>query len=276
MSEFINCHRVLVVLIAVAACSSPVFGQAEPDSVTTPSVRVDGLVFEHQKYSFTMRGPDRDFKIVIPNGIPLLMKLTLPEIDFEQKKLSVQLLVSAPDGNFQNNLRLTYPLPDPVYVMAEFDDKQSMDQVLSQPVREFDKYVLSPQTFPASPFSVYGLLLPGTVPGQFQMKDESGEHPVTLGPRKGLLLGSKVTDLHPHETEVFVEGAFEGDSLVASSIRFQHIGDPFARFDTNLPNGLIVGDQISIGYDPALREGARGQVEHSSPANQLRRCRELA
>ncbi len=268
MNEIVKHPLLLMALIVASVECSAVFGQAEPDSAAASLVRVDGLVFEHQKYSFTMRGLDRDYRIVIPNGIPLLMKLTLPEIDFEQKTLAVQLLVSAPDGNPQNNRHSTYPLSDPVYVMAEFDDQQQMDQAFSKPVRTFEKYTLSPQPFPASPFSIQGVLLAGREPGQFLMKVKSEIFPVTLGPRKGLMLGAKVTDLHPHETEVFVEGAFEGESLVASSIRFQHIGDPFARFDAGLPNGLIIGDQISIGYDPALREALAGKMNiHHPPTN---------
>ncbi len=251
----------VALLFAVSFSSRSVAQQSE--------VRVDGLVVEHQKYSFTLRGLDRDYRIIVPNGTPLYMKLTMPEIDFDKRLLSVELLVSAPDGDYRNNTRLGRPIPDPLFLSAEFSDTASRANVLSKEgIRRLDSFVLSGRPAAPDELAIQGRLMPGRQPGQYRLENEAQVMPVELGPRRGLLAHASVVDLRPNETEVIVEGNFEADALVASRIRFQPVGDPFARFRPGLPNVLVIGDQTSLNYDRALRETLAGRVNvHHPPAN---------
>lgn len=235
---------------------------------TRPAVKVDGLVLEHQKYSFTLRGLDQDYRISIPNGTPMFMKLTWPELDFAARQLTVRLLVTSSDGDVRNNTRLFYPLPEPLYFSAEFESKEELDRALQQPVVTAGKFVLAAEPQPASEHGLQGRLFPGHTPDEYRLDTGVSIIPVKLDPRKGLMANLKITDLRPHETEVFAEGRYEEGVLVASSIRFQHVGDPFAGFEADLPNALVIGDQISIGYDPPLRKALAGKMNiHHPPCN---------
>ncbi len=232
------------------------------------AVQVDGLVLERKKYSFTLRGSDRDYRVEVPNGTPLLMKLTMPEIDFSARQLSIEILLSAPDGDPRQNTRIGRPVPDPLYLSAEFEDQASRAQLLKQGVHRLQTYVLSPRPAPPEALAIQGELRPSDQPGQYELQTAERAIQVQLGPRRGLMANASLMDLHPHATEVFVDGRLEGDALVASRIRFQPVGDPFARFTPGLPNVLVIGDQTSLNYDRALRETLAGKANlHHPPCN---------
>lgn len=268
-----SAHRLALVswCLGLALCpliSRDMAAQESGSSGEWPTVKVDGLVLEHQKYSFTLRGLDQDYQISIPNGTPILMKLTWPELDFAKKELSVRLLVTAADGDLRNNTRLHYPIPDPLYFSAEFESKEELDRALQQPVVSPGKFILSGEPPPSVANSLQGRLFPGHSVNEYRLDTGVSIIPIKLDPRKGLMANLKITDLRPHETEVFAEGRYENGVLVAHSIRFQPIGDPFAAFDPELPNALVIGDQISIGYDPLLRKALAGKMNvHHPPCN---------
>lgn len=254
----------VVGIASIVMSSAQVSGQQNGQS--DPSlIRVNGLVLQQQKYSFTMRGLDRDYRVVVPNGTPLLMKLTWPQLDFDKRELSVELPLSAVDGLAENNLRLTYPLSKPIYLSADFPDRESRDRVPDQGVRDLERFVLSPRPFTPDELAIQGRLRPSQIADQFKLENDVMIFPVRLGGRKGLLANASIMQLRPHETEVFVEGQFDGDALVASRIRFQHVGDPFARFDSGLPNALVLGDFTSINYDQALRTELAGRMNVHHP-----------
>lgn len=255
---------ILLVSSGLAALPCPA-GAWQAPAEDPALVRVEGLVLDQQKYSFTLRGLDRDYHVVIPNGTPMLMQLPLPRFDFEKHRLSTELLVSATDGDYNHNLRMEYPLPDPVYLSCEFESPQALAEATRDGVRKLDRYVLSSRPFPPSPLALQGELKPSQLPGQYKLEDDVRVIPVRLGPRKGYLANSSIMELRPNETAAFVEGRFDGDALVARQIRFQHVGDPFARFDPDLPNALVIGDLTSINYDRALRESLQGKVNVHHP-----------
>ena len=259
MSARIGAFRFAVA--ALLLCAAAPLRSAAQDT----GVQVDGLVLGHQKYSFTLRGLDRDYRVEVPNGTPLLMKLTMPEIDFAARQLSIELLVSAPDGDQRNNIRLARQIPDPLYLSAEFEDETGQAKAQSQGVVVLPSFVLSPRRPDPKTLAIQGELLPGSRPGQYVLQADDRVITVQLGPRRGLLAHASVMDLRPNETEVFVEGRFEGDALIASRIRFQPVGDPFARFTPSLPNVLVIGDQTSLNYDRALRETLAGKANVHHP-----------
>ncbi len=259
-------NTLMLCVLGWAFAAGPLAGQQ--NGATDPAVvRIDGLVLQQQKYSFTLRGLDRDYEVLVPNGTPLLMKLTNPGLDFENRELSVEVLVSAADGDPANNLRLTYPLPDPVYLSAAITGEQSPDRFPGQGVVHLDRFVLSSRPFPPAEQAIQGYLRPSQLPGQYKLEDDVRVIPVRLGRRKGLLADASIMDMRPNQTEVFVEGRFEAGAVVASRIRFQPLGDPFARFDPNLPNALVLGDLVSISYDRALRAALKGKMNVHHPPN---------
>ena len=264
--------RLLLLFVLLLACPHWLFPgclvRARAQSVASAlvdEVRINGLVIDRKKYSFTVQSLDRQYEVSLPNGIPLMMKLNHPTIDLQDRKLSLTLMLSAPDGVAANDQILSWSLPEPVYVYSEFADEQEKQEVLNQPVRTLDRFLLSPTPLQRTPLTIGGELAAGRSPGQWFLDDNGAVYSIKLGTRRGLLTGFTIMDLKPLQTSVWVQGAMEGDRVVASRVRFECLGDPTPRFDPTLPNLLSLGDVTSYEYQRPLIEALAGKVNVHHP-----------
>ena len=260
---------ILIVLLVVWLPTADLAAQTSNVDQASDEVLVDGLVLERQKYSFTLQANDQIFKVSIPNGTPMLMKLTNPEFDFTNNRVSYSLICSARDGKTENDVKLSWPLPTPTIVSSMFRSEQEMQATLSSGLRKLDRYVISEQPMDVGPFSISGELSAGTTEGQFYVDSAGSVRLATLGPRKGLLHGFTISDLKPMQTSVWVQGQMEGDTLVARRIRFEYLGDPNEDFDTSLPTLLSLGDITSQDYQRSLIESLSGKVNVHHPPRWL-------
>ncbi len=236
-------------------------------SVQAVEIRVSGLVIDRKKYSFTLQTLDRNYEVKIPNGTPMLMKLTKPQIDLAGRKIQVVLMQSAADGKPVNDTVLSWPLANPTFVSTTFDDEKQMKRVMDQQVKLLDRFVVSPAPFDRSPLSFGGELEESRKPGQFLLNDNGRVQLVKLGTRRGLLGGFAITDLKPLQTSVWVQGRMDGETVLASRIRLEYLGDAQAGFDDSLPNLLSLGDVTSYDYHRPLIEALAGKVNlHHPPA----------
>ncbi len=233
-------------------------------------IRIDGVVTQRQKYSFTLQAAERDFEVFIPNATAVRLRLTRPVIDWEHRQLLITLPISAADGNADNNQVLRYPIPNRVFLTAEFSSAEQKRQVMAASDKRWAKYTLSaaPGRPADLPFYLQGELLPGKQPGAFQLRTAGGLHSCGLGPRHGKLEGFSILDLQPHVTEAFVIGGFDGEKVTAERIEFMHVGDPLPNENPDLPRCLFLGDSISFNYQRPLREALSGVVNlHHPPTN---------
>ncbi|MGI9517894.1 MAG: SGNH/GDSL hydrolase family protein [Pirellulaceae bacterium] len=255
----------LFLLIITATIPSMAQEASTPTVSGGQELMVDGLVIDRQKYSFTLQTGDRNYQVSIPNGTPILMKLTRPGIDLANRRLSMTLDLSSPDGDPQNNQALSWELPDPLYVSMQFRDQAERDRVYGQQVRNLDRFVLSSAPPADGPMSFGGILINSQRPGQYMVDQQSQLYSVTLGRRRGLMSGFSILALKPGETSVLVQGRADGDAIVATRIRFEYFGNPLAQFQAGLPNCLSLGDMTSYNYDRALKEALSGKANIFHP-----------
>ena len=257
---------ILLICLVAVMTAQPTDGQtisgANPDVV-----RVNGLVIDRKKYSFTLQTLDRNYTVKIPNGTPVLMKLNKPNFDLMNRTISVVLMQSAADGNAANDEVLSWPLADPTYISSTFDDPGEMKRVLDQQTRKLERYIVSSTPFERTPLTFGGELAESRTDNLFFLNDHGGIHSVKLGTRRGLLSGFTIMDLQPLQSSVWVQGAWDGDTVVASRIRLEYLGDPTAGFDESLPSLLSLGDVTSYDYQRPLIEALAGKVNfHHPPA----------
>ena len=264
MLRFLPVISLLLPLVTVALPEPQVQAQTSSRELID-EVRVNGLVIDRRKYSFTLQALDRTYQVVIPNGTPILMKLNKPQIDWQSRTISLTLMLSAADGDPANDQVLSWPLADPVYVSTTFRDQAEKQRILEQQVRELDRFLMSSQPFARTSMTFGGELEPSSTAGQFFLNDNGGVYAVKLGMRRGLLADFSIMDLRPLETSVWVQGAFDGDTVVASRIRFEYIGDPTAGFNETLPNLLTLGDVTSYEYHRPLVEALAGKANVHHP-----------
>ena len=258
--------------IAILTCLSSVLVErcslAQVDSTdANPTVNINGLIIDRQKYSFTLQTLDQDYNVVIPNGTQPLMRLTRPQINFVTGKLTMDLFMSSPDGKEANNEKINVPLPNSLYLSQSFASEDDLIKFVEQPDKTFDQFVLSARPRGNSPTVISGQLTAGREPGQYVVDQAGQVHLAKLGARKGLFDGFSIVDLRPMETSAWVVGQRQGDSIVASQIRFEYQGTYRQRFNNNLPNVLSMGEIDSYTYHRSLVEALGGQANvHHPPA----------
>lgn len=262
-----NPHFLILAFFAalvLGACQEHGYAQNSADSVTD-EVRVNGLVLDCRKYSFTLQALDQTYQVEIPNGTPMLMKLNRPSFDFDKGVISTPLMLSARDGNPDNDQVLTWKLPEPTMVTMEFRSQAEKQKIRDQSVPNLDRFVLTAQPFADPEQSISGELQRNRVSGELFLNDQGKVFGVRLGSRRGLLAGFSIMDLIPAQTSVWVQGARNGDAIVASRIRFEYLGDPTAEFDPALPNLLSLGDLTSVEYQRPLIEALQGRANVHHP-----------
>jgi len=252
--------------LALGAYQEPGFAQNRADSVTD-EVRVNGLVLDCRKYSFTLQAVDQTYQVEIPNGTPMLMKLNRPSFDFDKGLVSTSLMLSAQDGNPDNDQVLSWKLPDPTIVTMEFRSQEEKKAIEDESVPNLDRFVLTAQPFADPEQSISGELQRNRISGELFLNDQGKVMGVRLGARRGLLAGFSIMDLIPNQTSVWVQGARNGDAIVASRIRFEYLGDPITKFDPALPNLLSLGDLTSVEYQRPLMEALKGKANVHHPPN---------
>ncbi len=240
-----------------------------PESVSE-QVRVDGIVTGRRKYSFTLKGLERDYEVFVPNGTVIGLRLTRPSFDWPNHQLLLTIPISAVDGDAANNKVFKFPLPKPLILTAIFDGSDQKQRAMGADIKRINKFALSSETSPnlKSPLVLQGEVLPGEDGETLQLKTDSASHKIILGRRHGTLSGFSILDLKPNITDVFVTGEFDGEKLYADSIEFAPVGDPLEGEDPNLPRCLFLGDSVSFNYQRPLREALAGNVNlHHPPTN---------
>ncbi len=263
--------RVLLTILitaTLAAGNTHVASSQGLDAPKSTPIEIDGVVTQRQKYSFAVKALDRNYQVFIPNGTPILLRLFRPAFDLKQNRLRLELPISAADGKAKNNKVLEYALPNPLFVTAHFHSEERMAQFLSQEVKTVSNYTLSssiPIAAEQTEWSLAGELSRGDADNHFLLRVGGQQHSVQLGPRNGRLDGFTILDLKPNVTNVFVNGEFDGDRVIARRIEFVDVGDPLESEDPKLPRCLFLGHSVSFNYQRPLREALAGKVNLHHP-----------
>ena len=234
--------------------------------------RLDGVVKTQNKYSVVVATRNSDVTVKLNPKTKVELKIQRASYDLPNHRLVIELPISAVDGNFENNERIHYELPDPLFVHARFPHLTAKKKAMSANVKRLANFRLSSsQTTEANlddELEIAGRLTPGSNPKQMQLIAGDGVFPVTLGNRDARLTGFSILDLKPYHTDVFVSGVREGDEYFADEILFVPVGDPVSREQPDLPRCLFLGDNTSFNYQRPLREALDSLVNlHHPPEN---------
>ncbi len=232
---------------------------------------IEGVVVEQRKYSIVVAQGDRDVVVNITPQTSVSLKIMRAKYDLQNRKIRIELPISAPDGVFENNEFTQYDLPDPLFIKATFPHSTAMQKAMKANVKRlvtFELGVPTDQVDPDDELSFTGQLKAGSEPDKMRLMIGSRAYEVVLGNRDARLLGFSILDLLPFRTDVFVQGEFEGEELFADEILFMPVGDALEREQVDLPRCLFLGDVISFNYQRPLREALDSLVNlHHPPEN---------
>ncbi|HMO13294.1 MAG TPA: SGNH/GDSL hydrolase family protein [Pirellulaceae bacterium] len=255
--------------------SLALFLAASPSSVLAQdegAFEFDGVVVDKRKYSIAVKTKHGISQVQITGQTQIALRLTRPIIDFDRQKLIVELPISAVSGNANENERLEFDLPSPLWLTAFFNNESQRDSVMHARVPRIVNFDLHggqvSQLLPQHAVSVSGQVTKGDKPDTLRWIRDDGTSEVILGNRNARLLGFSISDLHPFETDVLVIGNHEDGVYFADAIEFIPVGNPLVREMPGLPRCLFLGDSISFNYQRPLREALAGIVNlHHPPVN---------
>ncbi len=239
------------------------------------SFEFDGIVRQQLKYSIVVKTRHGDISVQLTEKTSVSLRLTRPIIDFERRQLILELPISAVSGVADQNERVEFDLPSPLWLTARFDHETQRQTIMGSGIKRLARYDLHDgQTLTNSESSldleIHGELSHGNAPNQLQWIHDHHVDQVILGNRQARLLGFSILNLTPYETDVFVKGNLEDGQYFADEIEFAPVGDPLTREQQTLPRCLFLGDTISFNYQRPLREALSGVVNlHHPPVNCL-------
>jgi hypothetical protein len=236
--------RSLIIALVLAGLAFPATTEIGFAQVLTPpaplenqapvKVQFKGIVTQQKKYSFDVKTEDRDYQVKLAPGATLILRLNKPTYDFSNR--IVKVVRVAPGGNEQAASdsdaepgRVSYPLPETLFVEAKFEHVRQMQRIMQARVKRINNYSLTEKDPGAglpteTTLRIGGQLLPADDPAVAKLKVDAEEFAVMLGQRGATLSGFNILDLPADSTEVFVWGFMGDDDVVsAERIEFQPI-----------------------------------------------------
>jgi len=254
---------ILLALLLRGLCALAAEGTSTTVSGVIKSVAADHVLIQ---------GPGlADIRVSLDAATPIGMNLMPEDLDPRTGTVCKRVLYSGPDWDKAHDDVVDFPCPDGLWLSCSFrslEDYQKAAQ--KQPV------ALSRYTLYRKPQQVR---VPDAAVPQLVAKLIPGKHEgwsVTVGDQtlpielqgKGTLLGFGPGDLRPCEQDLFVTGHSADETFVATSLIFAPVGDFAKKRDPALPNVLVIGDSISIGYTPILRQALQCRANvHRPPTN---------
>lgn len=238
---------------------------------------VNGLVQDRKKYSFTLRGPDRNFNVKLTNLTTIHVRLSRPEFDWKKNTVKVAIPVSSLDGIPKNNEVVTYQMPEQIWIKTRFQSGAQQSEVTKAEPLELKDMVISktpvePSFGDNSDFELRGELTVTNEPGVYRVGFGEIQKNARIDLSAARMDGFSIRDLVPFAVEVFVEGVRDGDSneIEATNIDFIPIGDPLTREARKRQRVLVIGDAISINYFRALKNELVGIANVHHPNTNCR------
>lgn len=282
-----NCYLAIIMTFVVSIGNLPCICRAQsetegasPEEIEIPkrpNFVVDGLVQDRKKYSFTLRGPDRNYEVKLTNRTTVHARLIRPEFDWKTRTVKVTIPMSALDGTPKNNDVVTYPLPKRLSIKTKFKSQtQQSEATRTEPFELKDISISGESVEPSlgnnSDFELRGELTVTKEPGVFRIEFGDVQKKARIDTSSLRLEGFSIRELVPFATEVYVEGVREGDSnnIEATNIDFISIGDPLTREARKRPRVLVIGDTISINYFRALKNELVGIANVHHPNTNCR------
>ena len=219
-----------------------------------------------------LRGIHGTLDVAIPEGASIALFVHYKNLDLASRQYRIPYRKFSPPELAEKNR--TVELPDEVYIVKWKLDPEEWEETLEGvPLESLDGLFFGPQEahLPTSeePWliaRVTGVITPNEDSRSIVHEAEiDGKSVPFLAPGANLFGIVKPGDILPFEDRVAVAGRMEDDTLVASTVALAPIGDPFLRFDPELPNVLSIGDSISLGYLPHLREALAGRFDVYHP-----------
>ncbi len=253
--------------------SSAAFGQSPEQQ---PEQWVSGTVIEQKKYSITVAGAGTEWNLKIPENTPIWLQLDRPQFDWSQRTLRLEILASSPDGDPQHNLFREYPLPDVCWIDVEFAHENERQRVMSGDVKRLVRYRLRGADEPETTDSRFD---PLRFSARIESIDEHGLARVIapgevfvaeLGSREAFLTGMSTVDLLPFATTLRARVIEWDGQWMAQEIQFRPVADSGAAEKLGLPRVLMLGDEVSLSYFPALVAELRGSCNVTRPPENCR------
>ena len=222
----------LLVAFASAGVGQVLTPPEKTEVVATKAVSIEGVVSEQKKYSFRVKTGDKEFVVKPTANAIFTLRMNKPIYDFTNHRVRVLKSISAFGSQLDSAKkpgRVTFDLPQQLYVISRFDNPQQMERVMGQKVKRINNYLLASQhngdVHPnESQMLIGGQLTPGGETTVANLKIEDKTYSVMLGHRNASMTGFSIIDLKPLATEVFVWGNSDSEgNVLANRIEFRPI-----------------------------------------------------
>lgn len=159
-----------------------------------------------------------------------------------------------------------FPLPKDMWLRGGVRRLAEYQQGLARPPLMLAEYELLRSPIPSHAPEANDLTLAGKLSAGEggALKLAVGDKTVAVRLRIGTLAAG-LGDIRPFVTDVSATGREAGDALAATDVRVTPVGDGLKWRDANLPNVLVIGDSISLGYMPFLRQALLGKANVVHP-----------
>ncbi len=188
-------------------------------AVESKPIELEGIVVERKKYSFVVNSGDQQYQVKIPNSGTLALRLRKPSFDLNKKAVSVEpIKENKSDPSVLK--RVSYPLPDKLFIQARFDHKNQKQRILNAKVKRLNKYEIGPVAYPVSknPLIIGGEIRSSDEGNALALVIDDQTNQTILGHQQARLVGLNITYLVPFETRVAIKGVLSDGKVIANSI----------------------------------------------------------
>ncbi len=195
-------------------------------------VRLQGLVTDRKKYSFTVRQDETEYTVKLGDGAPVGLKMNKPWFDWENEQVVVDAVRFPTEPTPKTETppkRVAVKLPaKQLYLISRLGDAARIKEVMAAEVKRLNFYLVTPDDpgphFPTDedPYLSGSLSVKDQV---VRVEVNQQSLPVKLGFRYATMNGFSIVELVPGKTEVFLSGLWgEGErEILATSILFQPV-----------------------------------------------------
>jgi hypothetical protein len=216
---------------------------ATDESATTPTtIKLDGLVTDRKKYSFTVTRGGTQYKIKLAENASVGLKMNKPWFDMENKQVVVDALTYDLDSssvNLKVDSGKRFPVKFPsenLFLISRFGDESKIKQFKSAKKKRLNFYLITPEDVGQNSPTKEKPYLSGALKFDKQVAEvvtDEDSFPVLLGFRYATMNGFSIAQMEPNKTQVFLTGVWaDGETeIVASRVLFQPVVIPGATFD---------------------------------------------
>ncbi|OGV53377.1 MAG: hypothetical protein A2X49_04285 [Lentisphaerae bacterium GWF2_52_8] len=231
--------------------------------------KVSGVIKAVGTDHIMIQGPGLlDRKLMIGETSRIALPVTQEDIDTAKMLISKRIPFSGPDWDSSKDEKVEFPAPEGLWLSCEFRNMSEYEKLTKSTPLVLQDYELLRKAIDshipdASNMQLAGKLFPGEK-GTLRLKVGESELEVALK-GKGRLTGFSLKDLKPFIYDVFASGKDNAEAFEVKELLLEAVGDQARQRDPKLPSVLVIGDSISLGYTPILRQALKGKANVFHP-----------